>query len=178
VPYFSHDLAQAEQLLAGAPDAPDELELIYPNDASSSVMAQVIQENLGEIGIDVELRSADSATEVGALSSGDYELGIFSNNAITTDASDPAWYIVATETMFTGFPTDEAVDILLDYAATEQDAKKEAAITELQDLWTEQAPYVALAHTPALEGIRRGVHDAHVTPWGVYYFDTIWKDPS
>lgn len=174
-PYFSRDLDQADELLAGASNAPDELELIYPNDASSSVMAQVIQENLGEIGIDVELRSADTGTAFGAMSAGDYELLIFSNNAISPDASDPAWYIVATQTMFTGFPTDEATDILVDYASTQDDTEKEAAITELQDLWTEQAPYVALAHTPALEGIRDVVHDAHVTPWGVYYFDTIWK---
>ena len=173
-PYFSRDLDQAEELLAGA-DAPDELDLVYPNDASSSVMAQVIQENLGEIGIDVELKSADAGTAFGAMSSGDFDLVIFSNNAISPDASDPAWYIVATGTMFTGYPTDEAVSILTDYASTSDAAEKEAAITELQDLWSTEAPYIALAHTPALEGVRDVVHDAHVTPWGVYYFDTIWK---
>lgn len=175
VPYYSRDVDRAQELLDGAGDAPDELTLTYPNDASSSVMAQVIQENLGEIGIEVELESADAATEVGAMSSGNYQLGIFSNNAITNDASDPAWYIVATSTMFTGLPTDDAVDILTRYASTQDDAEKEAAITDLQDLWTEQAPYVALAHTPALEGIRPVVHGAEVAPWGVYYLDTIWK---
>ncbi len=174
-PYFSRDLDQAEELLAGADAAPEALELIYPNDASSSVMAQVIQENLGEIGIEVELRSADSATAFGAMSSGEFDMVIFSNNAISPDASDPAWYIVATGTMFTGFPTDDAIGILGDYAATSRPEEKEAAITELQDLWSEEAPYIALAHTPALEGIRDVVHDAHVTPWGVYYFDTVWK---
>lgn len=174
-PYFSQDVDQAEELLAGAADAPDELSLIYPNDASSSVMAQVIQENLDDIGISVELKSADSATAFGAMASGDYDLVIFSNNAISPDASDPAWYIVATGTMFTGYPTDDAISILTDYASTSADADKEAAITELQDLWSTEAPYIALAHTPALEGIRDVVHDAHVTPWGVYYFDTVWK---
>jgi len=173
-PYYSRDLDRAEELLEGA-DAPDELELIYPNDASSSVMAQVIQENLGEIGIDVALKSADTGTAYGAMSGGDFDLVIFSNNAITTDASDPAWYIVATGTMFSGYPTDEAISILTDYASTADPAAKEAAITELQDLWSTEAPYVALAHTPALEGIRDVVHGAQVTPWGVYYFDTIWK---
>jgi len=175
-PYFSHDVNQAEQLLGDTDDAPDSLDLVYPNDASSSVMAQVIQENLGDIGIDVKLKSADSATAFGAMSSGDFQLVIFSNNAISPDASDPAWYIVATGTMFSGYPTDDAVRILTDYATTANTAEKEAAITELQDLWTSEAPYIALAHTPALEGIRDVVHDAHVTPWGVYYFDTVWKN--
>ena len=109
------------------------------------------------------------------MGSGDYQLGLSSTNAITTDVADPAWYVVATQTMFTGFPTDEATKILLDYASTEGVADKEAAITRLQDLWTEQAPFVALAHTPALEGIRPVVHGAKIMPWGMYYFDTIWK---
>jgi peptide/nickel transport system substrate-binding protein len=171
-PYFSRDLDQAEKLLA---DAPDKLELIYPNDASSSVMAQLIQENLADVGIDVKLKSADTATAFGAMSAGAFDLVIFSNNAISPDASDPAWYIAATGTMFTGYPTDEAISILTEYASTSDAATKEAAITRLQDLWSKDAPYIALAHTPALEGIRDVVHDANVTPWGVYYFDTIWK---
>lgn len=173
-PYFSRDLDQSKELLAGA-GAPDKLELIYPNDASSSVMAQVIQENLADVGIDVKLKSADSGTAFGAMSSGAFDMVIFSNNAISPDASDPAWYIAATGTMFTGYPTDEAISILTEYASTSDAAKKKAAITKLQDMWSKDAPYIALAHTPALEGIRDVVHDAHVTPWGVYYFDTIWK---
>jgi ABC-type transport system substrate-binding protein len=139
-------------------------------------MAQVIQQNLGDIGITVKLRSADAATTFGAFSSGEYQLAIFSNNSISPDAADPAWYITATETMFTGYPTEEALEILNGYAATADPEKKKAAIAALQDLWSEQVPWVALAHTPALEAVRAGaVHDAHVSPWGVYYFDTIWK---
>lgn len=174
VPYFSQDVDQAEQLLAGK--APESLELIYPNDASSSVMAQIIQDNLADVGIDVELKSADTATVFGAMAGGKYQLAIFSNNAISPDASDPAWYIVATRTMFSGLATDEPVKYLTDYAATDDPARKEADIAKLQDYWTTQAPYLALAHTPALEGVSDAVHGAHVTPWGVYYFDTIWKD--
>ena len=176
-PYFSHDPDQAQQLIDGAADAPTTLELVYPNDATSSVMAQVIQDNLAAVGITVELKASDAATEFGALSSGQYQLGIFSNNAISPDASDPAWYIAATETMFTGFPTDEAIASLTSYSATEDPAEKEAAITELQDLWTQHAPYLALAHTSALTGVRSSaVHDVHITPWGAYNYDTIWKN--
>ncbi|HWU20499.1 MAG TPA: ABC transporter substrate-binding protein, partial [Nocardioides sp.] len=154
---------------------PDHLSLIYPNDASSSVMALVIQDDLKQIGITVDLKQSDSATEFGAMSSGQYQLAIFSNNAISPDASDPAWYIAATNTMFTGFPTDKAFSILVAYGAATTPAAKRAQITRLQDLWTSQVPYIALANTPALEGVGAKVHGEHVAPWGVYYFDTIWK---
>lgn len=174
-PYFTHDVAAAQADIAKATTRPDHLSLIYPNDASSSVMALVIQDDLKQIGITVDLKQSDSSTEFGAMSSGEYQLAIFSNNAISPDASDPAWYIAATNTMFTGFPTDRAFAILGAYGAATTPAAKRAQITKLQDLWTSQVPYIALANTPALEGVGAKVHGEHVAPWGVYYFDTIWK---
>jgi len=174
VPYYSQDVDRSKELLDGK--APETLDLLYPNDASSSVMAQIIQDNLADEGIQVELKSADTATVFGAMAAGDYQLVIFSNNAISPDASDPAWYIVATKTMFSGLDTSKPIKFLTDYAATDDPKRKKADIAGLQDYWTEQAPYLALAHTPALEGVGSFVHDAHITPWGVYYFDTIWKD--
>ncbi|MFT4083292.1 MAG: ABC transporter substrate-binding protein [Nocardioides sp.] len=175
-PYFTHDVDKAKSYLASAGATPAHLSLIYPNDASSSVMALVIQDDLEQIGITVDLKQSDSATEFGAMSSGQYQLAIFSNNAISPDASDPAWYIAATNTMFTGYPTGKAFAILAAYGAATTPAEKKAQITKLQDLWTGQVPYVALANTPALEGVGAKVHGEHVTPWGVYYFDTIWKN--
>ena len=73
--------------------------------------------------------------------------------------------------MFTGMPADDAVADLLAYAATTDEAAKEKQVTALQDLWSDQAPFIALAHTSALEGQRTVVHGANVTPWGTYYLD-------
>ncbi|WP_433830096.1 ABC transporter substrate-binding protein [Actinoplanes sp. CA-015351] len=172
-PYFTLDTAKSQELLKNEKKT---LSLVYPNDPSSTLMAQIIQQNLAAVGITVELQSADSATAFAAESSGEYQLGIFSYNAISPDVADPAWYVAGTSTMFTGLPADDAIAALTDYAATTDTAKKKAAVTKLQDIWFEQAPFVALAHTSALEGQRDVVHDAHVTPWGTYYFDTVWKN--
>ncbi|MGH3360141.1 MAG: ABC transporter substrate-binding protein, partial [Nocardioidaceae bacterium] len=174
-PYFAHDPDQAESLLSSASNPPDTVALTYPNDPSSALMAQVIQQNLDDIGIDVELQAADSATEFANLSSGNYQLGIFSTNAISPDVSDPAWYVAATKTMFTGYPTGSAVKALAAYAAAETSQERKAEVVKLQDIWADDVPYVALAHTSALEAQGSGVHGVHVTPWGSYYFDSVWK---
>lgn len=175
VPYYAYDPVRAEELIESAGGVPSTLRLTYPNDPSSSLMAQVIEQNLDDVGIDVELRAADSASAFGSMSSGDYQLGIFSNNAISPDVSDPAWYIAATKTMFTGMPAGEAIKHLYAYSAATTGKAKRAQITALQDLWTTQAPFVALAHTSALEGHSDDVGGVHVTPWGAYYFDSVWK---
>lgn len=174
-PYFTHDLDKAKQLLPEAGDAPTTLQLVYPNDASSTLMAQIIQQDLEQAGITVTLQAADSATAFAAQSAGKYQLGIFAYNAISPDVSDPAWYAVATQTMFTGQDPARATDLLNAYSATSDVAEKKTEITALQDLWFEQAPFLALAHTSALTAVRPVVHGADVTLWGTYYLDSVWK---
>jgi len=173
VPYFTHDVEKAKSLLAGK--APKKLQLLYSNDATSSAEAQIVQDNLAEVGITVQIKSADRSTAFGAMASGNYQMMLFSYSAISPDASDPAWFAVATHTIFTGFPVGDAVRILTDYAATDSKQAKMKAITRLQDLWTNEAPFIALANTRLIEAINNNVHGAHVAPWGIYYFDTIWK---
>jgi peptide/nickel transport system substrate-binding protein len=172
-PYFTTDAAKAKSLLGA--QAPASLSLTYPNDPSSTLTAQIIQQNLQEIGISVKLQSADAASAFATISGGGYQLGLFSYNAISPDVSDPLWYVAATKSMFTGRPADDLLASLAAYAATDDPKKKEAEVTKMQDVLFEDAPFLALAHTNAIEAQRAVVQGAGVTPWGTYYLDPVWK---
>lgn len=173
-PYFHQDLAQAKKLL-GSTSLPT-LTLTYPNDASSTLMAQLIQSDLAEVGITVQLQAADSASSFATISSGDYDLGIYSYNAVSPDASDPAQYVAATATMFTGAPTDALWAMLGTYESAPTPAAKEAQITSIQDLLFSEAPFIALAHSSSLTGVAASVHGLTAMPWGVYDYSTVWKE--
>ncbi|KHL18550.1 peptide/nickel transport system substrate-binding protein [Mumia flava] len=173
-PYFSQDAAQAQELLDGASSAPAKLTFTYPNDPSSTLMAQIIQENLAAVGITVDLRSADASTNFASISGGDYQLGIFAYNAISPDVADPAWYVAATSSMFTGAPVDDLIGDLTEYAAAATEDDKKSIVTRMQDRWSEQAPFLALAHISALEAVGDDAHGVDITPWGTYYFDDVW----
>ena len=172
--YFSRDTARAQQLVGDS--LTDQLTLVHPNDPSSTLMAQMIQSNLGEVGVQVELRSADPASAFASISAGDYDLAIYSYNAISPDAADPAQYVAATQTMFTGADPDQLWTMLADYEAAPTSEEKMAQVTAIQDALFEEAPFIALAHSQSLTGVSEDVQGMTIMPWGVYDLSTVWKN--
>lgn len=172
-PYFSEDREKAKELLGGAEVGT--LELIYVNDPSGSLAAQIIQDSLSQIGITVELRGSDAGTMLGAMDDGDFDLALFAYNAISPDAADPATFIATTNGMFSGASTDRLFELLSKYDATSDTAAKEELITKMQDDLFENPPFLALVHRNALEGRGTAVRGFSMTPWGTYDFATVWK---
>lgn len=62
-PYYEYDLEKAKELFAASGHTPGELtfKLLAQNDARSGLMAQIIQAQLGELGIAVEISQVESA---------------------------------------------------------------------------------------------------------------------
>ena len=174
-PYYAHDEAKATAELAQAAQTPGSITLSYPNDASSSLMAQIIQSDLEAVGITVTLHAADPGNNYATMSSGNYQLGIFSYNAISPDVIDPAVYVAATSGMFTAYDGGPLFDVIGDYSSTTDPATKEKDVVAIQDALADDAPFLALAHGNALEGSRDVVHGLQLLPWGAYYLDEIWK---
>jgi len=172
--YFSQDTQQAKDLAAGA-DLPERLSLVYINDPTFALIAQIVQDNLEDLGVEVELEAADAGSAYGTMAGGDYQLGLFAYNAIAPDVSEPMGYLAATGTMFTGGPVDALNTALADYSATEDPAAKQAVVTRAQDALLESATLIALAHAPVLEGRRDVVGGVEQAPWGTYYLDEVWK---
>jgi len=174
-PYFSHDENEAKAELALAAKVPTKLTFSYPNDPTSSLIAQIVQSDLEAVGISVELSAADTGNTYATLTSGDYELGLFSYNAISPDVSDPAVYIAVTQGMFTGYDGSELLDQIDEYSATDDPKAKQAKVTEMQDALATDVPFLALSHGSALEGTRDVVHGVTLLPWSTYYLDDVWK---
>lgn len=174
-PYFSHDTTEAKAELAEAKTKPTTLTLSYPNDAGSALIAQIVQDNLKAIGITVKLQAADPGNNYATMSSGNYDLGIFSYNAISPDVSDPAVYVAATKGIFTGYDGGAIFDLVGKYAATADLAEKKKQVTAIQDLLAQDAPFLALGQTESTMGASDKVHGLEQLPWGAYYLDGIWK---
>ncbi|MFG1689726.1 ABC transporter substrate-binding protein [Nonomuraea sp. NPDC049269] len=174
-PYFRHDEGQATQELNQAATKPAKLTLSYPNDPSSTLIAQIVQDNLKSIGITVELQAGDPGNSYATISSGKYQLGIFSYNAISPDISDPAVYVAATSGMFTGWDGGALFKLIGKYAGTADAAAKKTEVTAMQDLLADQAMFIALNQGSSIMGVRPVVHGLEQLPWSAYYLDGIWK---
>jgi peptide/nickel transport system substrate-binding protein len=174
-PYFRRDLTKAADLLAQSSAAGGvSAELIYDvGNALDTLVVQIIQANLAEIGIDVTLSSLETGAFLDRAFSIDADMTIWNYGAISPEISDPLIWVAATGWLFSGFETDTLWDQYFAYGAAADDAEMQAIITEVQDGAFAEAAAIAVAEGSYLHGVDPGLTGFESAPWGLYYYDTI-----
>lgn len=114
-------------------------------------VAVSIQQNLAEIGIDVEIETADLAAVGARLRSGDYFLGVFGGGANGDAAGLKEWYVseakgASTAPIWAGGEVDNAwVDDLMNRAGMLSDvAERKALYTEVDEYMMDLCIYVPM----------------------------------
>ncbi len=175
---FSKNVEEARRLLAGSknPD-PSTLEIVYDSGIPADhLVAQIVQSNLAEIGVDVELSGLETGAFLDRAFGLDADIVLWSYGAISPDVIDPVGWILGTSWLFTGFETDTLLDQWFAYTATESPEKKQAIITQIQDQALRDAQAISLCEYQVLHAAGDNVHGFTSAPWGVYYWDPIWLD--
>jgi peptide/nickel transport system substrate-binding protein len=178
LPAFSKDVEEARRLLAGSqnPD-PGSLELVYDSGIPADhLVAQIVQSNLAEIGIDVELSGLETGAFLDRAFGLDADIVLWSYGAISPDVIDPVGWILGTSWLFTGFETDTLLDQWFAYTATDSSQEKQEIIAQIQDQALEDAQAISLCEYQVLHASSDKVHGFASAPWGVYYWDPIWLD--
>lgn len=178
LPAFSKDLDEARSLLAGSkhPD-PVSLELVYDSGLPSDhLVAQIVQSNLAEIGVDVVLSGLETGAFLDRAYGLDADMVLWSYGAISPDAVDPVGWILGTSWLFTGYETDTLLDQFFAYTATDSVQEKQEIITQIQDQALENAQAISLAEVQVLHAAGDGVNGFASAPWGLYYWDPVWLE--
>jgi len=165
-PLYERDVERARGYLEQAGLTSLDLELAILNTVDYTTWAAIIQQNLAEVGINIQINLMDSAAfwEVGMGESGlDVELFAIHFSAM----SDPAWF-----TMW--FTSDQVSDDGWNWMrwvspefdelharglATLDPVERAAIYIEMQELWDEAAHTVWVTHLP-----RAYVHMPYVVP--------------
>jgi ABC-type transport system substrate-binding protein len=175
-PYFKQDLPLAKKLIAQTGLAKQHLQIIYPSvEGNFGLVAEVVQGSLQAAGLNVTLVPEDLGTFLGEFGTPKYDMGIWSNNAISPDVVDPIVFIYATKWLFASYPTKKLGTLIRDYELATTTASKEAVITEIQNEAFQEVPSLGLDHYSELFAIQSDVHGISPTPWGMYYYDGVWK---
>ena len=175
--YYSFDLSAAKASLAGSKHADGaEVELIYDAaNGTDALLAQIVQANLGEIGITVKLTGLETLAFLDRAFAIDADMTLWSYGAVAPDVSDPLGWIAGTGNLFTGADQtvfDEQRDA---YLTTVSPDAKRAAVVAVQDDARSTAAAIALAETPTVHAVGDKLTGFEPAPWGLYYFDTIAK---
>lgn len=169
------DQDEARSLLEDAGVDPDSLafELIAYNDRPEFAdLATVIQDQLGQIGIDVKIRAGDYASVEPAFLSGDFDAALFSRGYLV-DVADPAGYLRSDwsceGTFNIAHYCDPQVDAMIADAAKTEDADARHEIeAQIARKLEDDAASVFLVHESVTTAVSSDVHGYEPHPLNFY----------
>jgi peptide/nickel transport system substrate-binding protein len=178
-PYLKRDLAEAKQLLAkaGRPDG-FALSLLVNNDPPQlQQAAELIKDQLREIGIDVTIQLMQGPALAAALQAGQHQVGL----SVTVPGLDPdswAYPLFSTKGAFNSFThyNNPEVDRLLELARTTLDpAARKPLYQQAQRLIVDDAA-VCFLLSPTTAGLSRtNVHNVPLGPTPAVGASQVWK---
>lgn len=142
-------------------------------------MAQIIQQELKPLGIDVQITALDDAAYHQAFQSFKYDMFIdYAINDIS-DADEMASfeldYKSGGSSSYWSSYDNSAVTELVHQAEKEFDTTKRAAIySQIQAKVAQDVPFVALDYPPYLYAAGSKVHGLGINPGGAYRLEDVW----
>lgn len=185
VPSYPHDPDRARALLdeAGYPDPDGDgpgarmtLSLKVSNIEFNRLQSTVIQQNLREVGIDLDVRTYEFATLYADVLAGNFQMYTLQWTAGSLADPDILRRVFHSKQMppagfNRGRYSNPEVDALLDEASDEQDpARRLALYSQVQRIVARDVPYVSLWYKTNVAVARRGLSGVHLTPLADYTF--------
>ncbi|QNG35528.1 ABC transporter substrate-binding protein [Geodermatophilaceae bacterium NBWT11] len=178
-PTFDLDEARAEMAQSSVPDGFSTSLLIASGDPNQASVAQIMQSQLAELGIDMEIRQLEPTANKQARLASDFDMTI---SAWTMDIPDPdQWTSFAVDpeggshSAFT-YWDDPAVIELNQQAQREIDeGTRQDLYTQIQEQAGESAFLAYLYYSPYAYAMTDAVQGFQVTPLGNYPLAEVYK---
>ena len=184
LPRYGFDPERARELLAEAGFPDGFSTVIGTNDNPDRVeLAQVIAEQLREVGIDVEIESMEFAIYLEDVFNGEFDMFMSGWIAVTADA-DYGLYARFHSSNHgppgnQTFIANDRLDELLDIARGTRDPEvRLAAYAEAQEIITAESVWILLDNPEALVGVRDNVRGLTLNPAGHHRFSTAYFSDS
>jgi peptide/nickel transport system substrate-binding protein len=179
LPAQKQDMAKAKQELAasGYPNGFD-VEFLADNLAQDQSVAQIVQQALKPLGINVKIRTIDMNQIFTTQGKGDYQLSI---DYWTMDIPDPdedtTWFLSPAgggNCYFTWYNNPTMTTMVSD-AAKEFDTTKRADLyKQIQQLALQDLPQLYLFYSPLAYAYTDKVQGFFVTPLGNMHLEDVW----
>lgn len=172
---YGRDLDKAKECLAAAGYEAGELTLTLTMWAQTvqNSMAEIIQAQLGEIGITVNIESLESAAFSAALGTGEIQLGLATNSNTSGDPGAASKVFKSTnfpKPNYSGLASDEIDKLLDEGLACTDPTEREAIYTKVQQLAAEECCIIPLCYENEIFGINANLQGFYVSKRGFQNF--------
>lgn len=179
LPAYDHNAQKAMQMLDAAgykdPDGPGprpRFKLVFrgSTDEEARQQAEMIQQMLREVGVEMEIRTSEFTTFMEDIKNGRFQLYSLRRAGI----SDPDFYhtifhssSLAPVGQNRGYFVNKRVDQLIEEGRSTFDrAKRKAAYDEIQKILADELPYISLYHRDNVAIMRKNVQGFEMYPSG------------
>lgn len=175
---IDRDVEEAQSLMEDAGYA-DGLEVtLMAYDTNTGDIAQVIQSQLNEIGIDVDIQMTETATYLEDTANGSVDMFLGSWGTVTLDADYGLYPMFHSDNAGApgnrSFYANEEVDGLLEDARQEGDeAERLSLYADAQQMIVDEAPIVPIYHSVLLSGLRDEVNGYYQFPSSFPFFRDV-----
>lgn len=179
LPIYGYDPAQAKDLLSQA--GVSGLEVVFVHAAPFQKTAEVVRQNMAEVGVDVRLKTLEvNAANQEMFVNKDFDLGIGSycggpDPEVGVTRAYVSWNIGPIPFSNGALYRNESVDRLFREAATTLDTLQRAQLYhQIQEQLVRDLPYLWLVETELFRAHRAGVHDLRV--WAGDLAERAWTE--
>jgi peptide/nickel transport system substrate-binding protein len=176
---YPYDPEKAKSLLseAGLANGFSTTMLLPAGDETLRNVGTVIQDNLGKVGIKVELQSLDGGAQWETTKAGNFEMSLSYASSDTIDPDQLVGFTAVTPERANAFHTqwaDKRVNELYEAERTTLDGpKREAMFQEIEARVHEQAPFIFLYHQQSASAWRSNVEGFAVLPTLNYRLEDV-----
>ncbi len=183
---YPYDPEKAKELLAeaGYPDGFSSdlwaMPVARPYNPNARRIAEIVQADLAEIGVEVEIVSYDWGTYLENTDHGKHSMAMLGwtgdngdpDNFLFVLLSIPAAQIPAGNIAF--WKNEEFNDLVVQAKETFDQDERTRLYEEAQEVFHEDAPWVTLAHSVVTVPVRNHVKDFVIYPTGKRVFQRVW----
>lgn len=175
---FDLDQAKAELAQSSVPDG-FETEFLVPTEPAPTAIAEIIQQQLAPIGIEVTLRPIDPGQLYETIVNLDYEMAWEGWSMDIPDPDEQISFMLDLEngggdSYSTGYGNPEVIDLLRQAQQEFDEAERAELYSRIQAIHAEEVPHLPLVFQEVAFGWSDQVHDFFVNPVGNRHLEDVW----
>jgi peptide/nickel transport system substrate-binding protein len=182
IPVPTYDLKLARQYLAKS-SVPHGFNMTFEVGSGVAVaneIAQIVQQELKPLGINVTIKQEDSTTLFADQNAGKYH---FIYSGWTNDIPDPDELVSyamdyvhgGSNAYNTYYNNPEAIKLSQQAEQSTDPAKRKSLYYQIQQIWAKDAPFLALFYQPYINGVSSKVHGFSENPLGYFNLMGVTK---
>jgi peptide/nickel transport system substrate-binding protein len=181
---YTYNVDVAKQFMAKStyPNGFSTTILTAAGDSAENGVATIVKEELGVIGINVQIQQVEASAKFQLRGKEDYEMFMATTS---NDALDDSGFLGVTmtdccgiDTFWTSYKNQQAEDLYAQLKLEGDTAKRHDLMAQIQKIVWDDAAQVYIAFLDAPVGVRSNVHGLLYPPTRHHYFWTIYKDQS